>query len=119
MKTELIIQHPRRARKWGWNYNTNPIQTGSGLAVPYPEQPRYRGTLRQVLDQIHCDRTYQSLGTADRATRWFYDGHYVAGFRVGTHVLEFDLSSVRFHTDEFQTPLTIIIYKEESNGTGT
>lgn len=81
--TEIRIENPRRARKFGFGWSTQPKRDSTTI-IP-PEQPQYTGTIKRVLEERGEDPAYRAYGhpnaTNFKATLWFYDGQPIVAIR--------------------------------------
>lgn len=81
-----------RRSKFGFGYNTNP--TGNGTEIEATTSPNFTGTIKQVIEQIQNDRTYQSLrNNTYHTTAWFirHNGEWV-----------------KINTDRWEVPATLL-----------
>lgn len=71
----LIIRKPMQSRKFGWAWSATPADH-SPFSIIAPTEPDFVGTVRQVIDHIANDRTFQTLNRGGTYTKsvWFYDG---------------------------------------------
>lgn len=63
----------RRTKNFGWGYSTTPSGEDAYSIEP-PSAPMYTGTPNQVLENRKNDRTFNSLGGAFYAERYFLGG---------------------------------------------
>lgn len=102
----ITVTNPTRRRSWGWNYSTQPGQTGLILV---PERPDYVGSIAQVRSDIAHDRNYAACrsGGTHLASAWFYGNRrvlsvrYLDGWMSMTDALNLGLfdSQAPFHSE--------------------
>jgi len=85
----------RRSRKFGWGYSFTPIR--NTCDITRPSKPDYEGTVRQVLNCISSDRTWNANRSAFSSAQFFLDGKPIY------FISEFDLDDLLDgRTDEIE-----------------
>jgi hypothetical protein len=108
----MIVRITNKTRKLGWGWTCGAVQGEHGLYVPQPDKPDYVGTVKQIYEEMHNDRTLQSIKSGGTYWNyaWFYKGKRITDMLQSDGWYQFD---DKYCMDDYSLRRGIVIRTED------